>query len=435
MSLTIQPAPDQSATQGAADTTAGEAPADTAGGSASVRPNRWPSPLVIAALASIGAGGVHAAAVGAHGEHRFLATMFVWVAAFQVCWGIAMLLRPRVELTTLGLAGNAFLVGVWLVTRLRGLSFVEGLEVRESVQFADAAAAGLGLVVVGITLGTLLTPGAADDHRLTNMSIPAFLVAALALPAMVTAGTHAHSGADPGHDHGASEAHVVTQVDHPTDATTGPEAASATVASAVAPVPYRAVAPVDLSGVDGVTPEQQARAEDLVERTLERLPQFADVDVARARGWRSIGDGITGFEHYLNTALLDDGRELDPDYPESLVYRIGLDGSRQLVSAMFIAAPGTTLDTVPDIGGRLTQWHVHDNLCFTNDPVAPRIAGLRPSGGTCPEPLVAGPEWPMIHVWIVPHRCGPFAALEGLAAGQVADGETRWCDHVHGTAG
>ena len=38
----------------------------------------------------------------------------------------------------------------------------------------------------------------------------------------------------------------------------------------------------------------------------------------------------------------------------------------------------------------------------------------------------------MIHVWIVPHQCGPFAALEGVGAGQILDGEERWCDTAHG---
>ena len=40
----------------------------------------------------------------------------------------------------------------------------------------------------------------------------------------------------------------------------------------------------------------------------------------------------------------------------------------------------------------------------------------------------------MIHVWITPHPCGPFAALEGVGAGQTKDGEEKNCDHVHGSA-
>jgi hypothetical protein len=39
----------------------------------------------------------------------------------------------------------------------------------------------------------------------------------------------------------------------------------------------------------------------------------------------------------------------------------------------------------------------------------------------------------MIHVWIIPHRCGPFAALEGVGAGQIAPGQERLCDHQHGS--
>jgi hypothetical protein len=32
----------------------------------------------------------------------------------------------------------------------------------------------------------------------------------------------------------------------------------------------------------------------------------------------------------------------------------------------------------------------------------------------------------------VPHRCGPFAALEGVGGGQIKAGEERLCDHAHG---
>lgn len=38
----------------------------------------------------------------------------------------------------------------------------------------------------------------------------------------------------------------------------------------------------------------------------------------------------------------------------------------------------------------------------------------------------------MIHVWTVSHPCGPFAALEGVGAGQIHEGEERLCDHAHG---
>jgi hypothetical protein len=102
---------------------------------------------------------------------------------------------------------------------------------------------------------------------------------------------------------------------------------------------------------------------------------------------------------------------------------------------MFMLPSTVSLDAVPDVGGRLTQWHVHNDLCFTNDPTAPQVAGITSAGGSCTPPLVKFPASPMIHVWIVPHPCGPFAALEGVGAGQVKAGDTKWCDHAHGSSG
>ena len=38
----------------------------------------------------------------------------------------------------------------------------------------------------------------------------------------------------------------------------------------------------------------------------------------------------------------------------------------------------------------------------------------------------------MVHVWLENQACGPFAALEGIGGGQIAEGETVNCDHAHG---
>lgn len=377
---------------------------------------RWPSPLVIAACASIGAGGIHAAFIGSHAEHRTLALLFVWSAALQVVWGIVALVRASPAVAAGGLAINLVMSGAWFITRVTGISWIDGLKDREPIRFADTACAGLGIIAVGIALGVLLTPGAAREIRLANTGIPAFLVAALALPAMIVAGTTVHGHTDDAHGHSAVDA-------------TG-EVASA----AVPPKPYNPTQPIDLSGVEGVTPEQQARAENLVAITLARLPAFADYRTAENLGWRSIGDELTGFEHFIKWDLINDDDTLNPDAPESLVYRVGTNGSRTLVSAMFMLAPNVPLEGVPDVGGRLTQWHIHDDLCFTPG-ATPRVAGVTTVGGSCTAPLEKLAPAAMIHVWIVPHPCGPFAALEGVGAGQVKDGDTKWCDHAHGAAG
>jgi hypothetical protein len=202
-------------------------------------------------------------------------------------------------------------------------------------------------------------------------------------------------------------------------------------APVVVPKPYDPTQPIDLSGIDGVTPEQQAAAENLVAITVVRLPQWSDYRVAEAAGFKSIGDGLTGHEHFIQWDWINDDVTLDPDKPESLVYEPQPDGSKKLVSAMYMLPDTVALQDVPDIGGALVQWHIHDNLCFTTGD-APQVAGVINAKGTCPAGLVKFRPAPMIHVWITPNACGPFAALSGVAAGTIAEGETRLCDHVHG---
>ena len=231
-------------------------------------------------------------------------------------------------------------------------------------------------------------------------------------------------------DHHAATGSTDSATTTPTGSATTEHDHGAT--AVVAPQVYDPTKPVDLSGVAGVSAAQEARAEKLVTTTLDELPQFADTATAVAQGYKSIGDSLTGVEHFINWDYLTDGRILDPNHPESLVYDSTVRGKRTLVSAMFMLEKGSTFDDVPDIGGALTQWHIHDNLCFTNDPVAPRVLGITTSEGTCRPPLQKLTPVPMIHVWIVKNKCGPFAALEGIGAGQTEGGAEKSCDHVHG---
>ena len=95
---------------------------------------------------------------------------------------------------------------------------------------------------------------------------------------------------------------------------------------------------------------------------------------------------------------------------------------------MYMLPFGSTFADVPDVGGSLTQWHVHRNLCLTNNPQQQIVAGLTSLNGGCPAGTSKAGDTPMLHVWIVPNQCGPFAALEGIGAGQVPAGQTRQCN-------
>ncbi len=199
------------------------------------------------------------------------------------------------------------------------------------------------------------------------------------------------------------------------------------------PKPYDPTKPIDLGGTPGVTPAEQHRAETLVRETIVDLRKFTYPAEAIAAGYRSIGDALTGDEHYVKWSAVDDGHILDPTRPESLVYEVR-DGKQQIAAAMYMLPFGSRFTDAPDVGGALTQWHVHENLCLTDNPTQKTLAGFVAINGACAPGTSKAGSMPMLHVWVVPNPCGPFAALEGIGAGQVPAGQTRLCDTAHGSS-
>lgn len=402
-------------------------------------------PLALAGMASLGAGLIHAAAMGVHSEHQQAARAFAVLALAQMAWGAWALVATRVRAVAISgvLLAGAAIVG-WVMAKTSGIGFIDGLGTVEDIQLPDALAAALAAVAGLMSLRLLLTR---DERAATpstsTLGIGALVFATAALGGLNATGSHSHEGGHPAGEHaavaddhghgdggeGGDEGHDQEGA-HDDPGAHGDDEGHA--GPAVPPNAFDPTKPINLSGVDGVSPEQQARAELLVENTIARLPQFADVEQLEERGFHSIGDGFTGHEHFLNWDYINDDHILNPDYPESLVFEVQPNGDRKLVSAMFMTREGVALSDVPDVGGPLTQWHVHDDLCFNGDPVAPRVVGVTTVGGSCSAGQVKFKPTPMIHVWIDPHPCGPFAALEGVAAGQVAPGETHLCNTVHG---
>ena len=368
-------------------------------------PSRAATPwLVVAGFASLGAGAVHAAAAGAHGEHPQAVFVFTALAVVQLVWGGVAIRQRDAVVAWAGVAVGLTAVAGWALAKTVGLPLVDGLESVEPVQLADVSAAVLAAVAAVLSA---VAVGRSRGLRLPTW-VPAVVVVAVATVGTVATSGHHHEGtAALGHVHGTSH---------------GPQVHAA---------PYDPALPIDLSGTPGVTPQEQASAENLVAVTLVRLPQWADAAVAERAGFHSIGDGFTGTEHLINEKFLTDRHTLDPDRPESLVYDTR-GGGRRLVAAMYMLAPGTPLADVPDVGGALVQWHIHDNLCFS---AAGFVQGVTNAAGACPAGLLKPTPAPMVHVWITKHACGPFAALEGIAGGSIAAGQTRLCDHLHGSTG
>ena len=77
--------------------------------------------IVVAAMASFGAGAIHAAAAGAHAEHRQAVIVFTVIAVLQLGWGAAALARPTRTVALAGAVLNAGLVAGWAVAKTSGI--------------------------------------------------------------------------------------------------------------------------------------------------------------------------------------------------------------------------------------------------------------------------------------------------------------------------
>ena len=145
------------------------------------------------------------------------------------------------------------------------------------------------------------------------------------------------------------------------------------------------------------TDAEHAAADALYAELLIAVEPYRDPDVARAAGYQ-VGE-IRGTDHHAqNPALVGDGRILDPAYPESLIYAESIEGP-VLVGVMFemdgLSDPG------PRIGGPITVWHSHENVCFSVTPVA--LAGLLSPYGVCPLGSFNIPvTGEMLHAWVIP---------------------------------
>jgi hypothetical protein len=242
----------------------------------------------------------------------------------------------------------------------------------------------------------------------------------LALGASACGSSGGHAAAGPGPSTAATTVPATT---------TSPPAPTTTTLEP--PKPFDPTKPIDLGGTPGVTPAEQHRAEKLLRETIVDLRRFEYPADAVAAGYRSIGDALSGDEHFIKWSDVDDGHILDPTRPESLVYE-NRDGTQKVVAAMYMLPFGSRFTDTPDVGGALTQWHVHQDLCLTDDPTQKTLAGFVTVNGQCAAGTSKAGGMPMLHVWVVPNACGPFAALEGIGAGQVPAGQSRLCDTAHG---
>ena len=203
-----------------------------------------------------------------------------------------------------------------------------------------------------------------------------------------------------GHGHGASS---------PAPAT----AASSSTVSA-APAATTLPSPVDHApahhhpaiAASTVSAGERDAAQRLLDTTRDRTARFTDLELARAEGYRPITAPELPLVHFHNGAYHRDGRILDPERPEDLVY-FNDGGVMRLVGAMYVMPEAGLAGPQP--GGALTTWHAHLDLCFEDRVDGPMIVGRATADRPCPDgsELVPTPE--MLHVWLYDNPDGPFA--------------------------
>jgi len=344
-----------------------------------------------AAYWSIGAGVIHSAAIGLHAEHPSAARIFLALTVAQLCWGLVVLNRLTNPTRTLIMAGvviNVVAVVGWVVTRFVGISFIDGFEVAEKPQLADSLCAVLAaLCVVAIIWANYRREISVD--RNSHLKV-IYLCGVLSLVALWSLSSNVH---EHGHEELAlidsgltvtadgvivsSPTSISAVVTESTQATTIPsiiENTATTLSTATTqttvttvttsntglkksgdtstttfpttttpsrgsvtalgwPRPFDPAKALDISGVAGVSSEQEARAAALIQSTIRVLPKYASTATALAEQYNSIGDALTGFEHFVKSSLVNDRRVLDSTAPESLVYAVS-GSTRTLVAAM-----------------------------------------------------------------------------------------------------
>ena len=242
---------------------------------------------------------------------------------------------------------------------------------------------GTALTVLGIAAALLLLP--------VNRLIRAAAVAAIAATALSSAGVLAWAAQKDTQQRAAASLAAKDQLVR----------GSGAPGTAQAGILTHQHGSADLSKA---TAAETAAAELLLEQTKLGTQRFAGLDAALADGYRPVTPVDAPIVHYVNPAYLVTGDTLNPEHPESLIYGNSVKGPI-LLAAMYIAH--RIGQAGPDIGGPLTPWHAHSNLCFNARTNI--IDGFTDAAGDCPAGSFNSGTPEMLHVWVVDNPNGPFS--------------------------
>ncbi|HZM81353.1 MAG TPA: hypothetical protein VFC19_36975 [Candidatus Limnocylindrales bacterium] len=153
----------------------------------------------------------------------------------------------------------------------------------------------------------------------------------------------------------------------------------------------------------GASSAETSAAISLAQATVSAGTKYKRLSDAIAAGYRYPLGAREGMDvHMENPEFKKDGRVLDPERPEMLVYAIE-GGKATLLGVVFVMERAGQAGPAP--GGSITRWHAH-NLCLSFAPIG--IGIVTPYGG-CPTLSIPITIPEMMHIWIVNPPGGPYA--------------------------
>jgi hypothetical protein len=172
------------------------------------------------------------------------------------------------------------------------------------------------------------------------------------------------------------------------------------------------------------TAAQVQAAANLIKETDASLVRFENVNNAIAAGYTE-RLATNGEEHLLCQNCSPAYQGLNPQDPSSLVYAINVKGHTPiLLGAMYLMGSGNG----PQVGGGLTRWHSHLEVCQGGQIIIAGF-GLALPGQCDPSTWKDKYTTQMLHVWVVPYPGGVFSddlsTAATTTAAQAALAETK----------
>ena len=354
-------------------------------------------PYILGGLASlsVGAAAIHFAVIFEHfAQYALYGVFFLVLSWAQLLWAALVLWRPSRLWLSLGAAGNALVVVVYVASRTTGLPIGPDVGHPEPAGGLDVVSVVLELALIAGCAALLWRPSLAD-RPVRRFGTVGTAVSLAAVPAFVVAVTAA----------------VMTP------ALAGPEGPAGMASKPGTPAAAGVPGMGDMGTTAGLpdmrmygstappTAAQVIAAGQLIRQTDASLARYQNVKAAFAAGYTYVLR-TNGEEHLLYDGGNPAYAGLDPQHPSSLVYAINVPHHAPiLLGAMYIEDGRTN---GPQVGGSLTRWHAHLVVCEGGKPTVAGF-GVQLRGLCTPGTWHDRYTAQMLHVWVVHYPGGPFS--------------------------